>query len=142
MTFKSARLWVSGLAAAASLAALNSPQTSDRHDEPVATVLARVPQKARAKRNPLQGDRDGAEAGQKLFEQHCSECHGESGGGSKRGPALRGEFLDQAAPGEIFWVMTNGVVRHGMPAWSKLPEPQRWQLVAFLQSLKNPEGGR
>jgi hypothetical protein len=22
-----------------------------------------------------------------------------------------------------------------MPVWSKLPEPQRWQLVTFIQSL-------
>jgi len=23
-----------------------------------------------------------------------------------------------------------------MPVWSKLPEPERWQIVAFLQSLR------
>jgi len=28
------------------------------------------------------------------------------------------------------------VVRRGMPVWSKLPEQQRWQIVAFLHSLK------
>jgi hypothetical protein len=32
-------------------------------------------------------------------------------------------------------VLTNGVVRKGMPVWSKLPEPQRWQIVRFLKSL-------
>jgi hypothetical protein len=31
--------------------------------------------------------------------------------------------------------LTNGVVRRGMPVWSKLPEPQRWQLVTYLKSL-------
>lgn len=31
--------------------------------------------------------------------------------------------------------MTNGVARRGMPVWSKLPEPQRWQIVSFLKSL-------
>lgn len=36
------------------------------------------------------------------------------------------------------WILTNGVVRRGMPVWSKLPEPQRWQLVSFLKSLRNP----
>jgi len=35
----------------------------------------------------------------------------------------------------LFWVLTNGVVRRGMPAWSKPPEPQRWQLVAYIKSL-------
>jgi len=32
--------------------------------------------------------------------------------------------------------LTNGVVRRGMPVWSKLPEAQRWQLVRYLQTLK------
>ncbi len=40
--------------------------------------------------------------------------------------------MQQATPGEIFWVVTNGVIRKGMPAWAKLPAPQRWQIVAFL----------
>jgi|CZKR01.1.fsa_nt_gi hypothetical protein len=38
-------------------------------------------------------------------------------------------------PGTLFWLLTNGVVRHGMPVWSKLPELQRWQLVRFIKSL-------
>jgi mono/diheme cytochrome c family protein len=31
--------------------------------------------------------------------------------------------------------MTNGAVRSGMPVWSKLPEPQRWQIVTYVKSL-------
>jgi hypothetical protein len=31
--------------------------------------------------------------------------------------------------------LTNGVVWHGMPVWSKLPEPERWQIVTFIESL-------
>jgi mono/diheme cytochrome c family protein len=53
-----------------------------------------------------------------------------------RGADLLREEVQQATPGTIFWVLTNGVVRHGMPVWSKLPEPQRWQLVTYLRSLK------
>jgi len=44
--------------------------------------------------------------------------------------------VQQATPGTLFWLLTNGVVRRGMPVWSKLPEPERWQIVAFLQSLR------
>ena len=102
--------------------------------EPVEVVLSRVPEKARARPNPLENDPEAATAGQKLFEQHCAECHGETAGGSKRGPNLRAG-VPQAMPGEIFWILTNGVVRHGMPAWSKLPEAQRWQIVAFLRGM-------
>jgi hypothetical protein len=26
-----------------------------------------------------------------------------------------------------------------MPVWSKLPEPQRWQLVSYIKSLNPPK---
>src|ERR1039458_2643568 len=43
--------------------------------------------------------------------------------------------VQQASPGTLFWILTNGVVRRGMPVWSKLPEPQRWQIVSYLKPL-------
>lgn len=97
--------------------------------------LANVPEKARAKPNPLASDPDALAAGGKLFEQHCSECHGMKAEGTKRGPSLRSEPIRQATPGTLFWILSNGVVRRGMPDWSKLPEPQRWQLVSFVKAL-------
>jgi mono/diheme cytochrome c family protein len=97
--------------------------------------LANVPEKARAKRNPLASGPDALAAGGKLFEQHCSECHGMKAEGTKRGPSLRSEPIRQATPGTLFWILSNGVVRRGMPDWSKLPEPQRWQLVTFIKAL-------
>jgi mono/diheme cytochrome c family protein len=74
-------------------------------------------------------------AGAILFEEHCAECHGEAGQGGKKGPSLRPPEVQGATPGAIFWILTNGVVRKGMPVWSKLPEPQRWQLVRYIKSL-------
>jgi mono/diheme cytochrome c family protein len=112
--------------------AVLAQERTPRHDDPVAAVLARVPQKARARPNPFEGDPTAAAAGKKLFEQHCAECHGERADGGRRGPSLRADGVRQAMPGEIFWTVTNGVVRRGMPAWSKLPEPQRWQIITFL----------
>ncbi len=98
--------------------------------------LERVPEKARAERNPLEGDPDAVAAGRKLFEQHCAECHGYNAEGGKRAPSLRAKELQQTAPGALFWILTNGVVRRGMPVWSKLPEPQRWQIVTYLKAAK------
>jgi len=108
-------------------------QRRPRSDEPIEVVFARVPEKAHVKRNPLEDDPEAAAAGRKLFEQHCAECHGEAADGSMRGPSLRDGGVQQGTPGEIFWILTNGVVRRGMPGWSKLPEPQRWQIVTFLR---------
>jgi mono/diheme cytochrome c family protein len=127
--------------AGATLVALDTSSAQiSRNDEPADVVLARVPEKARVKRNPFENDPEAARAGKKLFEQHCAECHGKTAGGTKRGPSLHADALQQATPGEIFWVVTNGVVRRGMPAWSKLPEPQRWQVVAFLRGLADSWG--
>jgi hypothetical protein len=55
--------------------------------------------------------------------------------GGKKAPSLLAEPVQQALPGVLLWLLTNGVVRRGMPVWSKLPEPQRWQLVSFIKSL-------
>ncbi|HLV89276.1 MAG TPA: c-type cytochrome [Candidatus Sulfotelmatobacter sp.] len=101
----------------------------------VYTELAKAPVKAVSRRNPLEGDRDAVPAGAKLFELHCAECHGATADGGRKGPSLRAPEVQQAAPGTLFWLLTNGVVRRGMPVWSKLPEPQRWQLVSYIKSL-------
>jgi len=97
--------------------------------------LSKAPEKARAKRNPLEKDQDAVAAGRILFEQHCAECHGGAAQGGKKGPSLRVAEVQNAEPGVVFWILTNGVVRKGMPVWSKLPEPQRWQIVSYIRSL-------
>jgi len=99
--------------------------------------LGKVPAKAAARRNPLENDPDRVAAGRKLFELHCLECHGEAANGGKKGPSLRAPEVQQSTPGTLFWLLTNGVVRKGMPVWSKLPEPQRWQLVSYIKSLND-----
>jgi len=104
-------------------------------DRSVYAELAKAPSKAAARQNPLETDPDAVKAGAKLFEQHCAECHGGGGEGGKKGPDLRAAEVQQATPGTLFWLLTNGVVRRGMPVWSKLPEPQRWQLVSYVKSL-------
>jgi cytochrome c oxidase cbb3-type subunit 2 len=110
--------------------------TPAKNDRSVYAEIAKAPRKERAKRNPFENDADAIAAGSKLFEQHCAECHGNMAEGGKKAPSLREEEVQRAAPGALFWVLTNGVVRRGMPVWSKLPEPQRWQIVSFLRSLR------
>lgn len=97
--------------------------------------LEKAPPKYRAKANPFVKDKQAVPAGKVLFEEHCEECHGENALGTKKAPSLRAPEVQSAPPGSVFWILTNGVVRKGMPVWSKLPEPQRWQLVTYVQSL-------
>ncbi|HLX83599.1 MAG TPA: c-type cytochrome [Terriglobales bacterium] len=113
----------------------NQASARSRKEESPYAVLATAPEKARERKNPLAADPDAVVAGRKLFEQHCVECHGQTAGGTMRGANLRRDEVQQATPGTLFWVLTNGIVRRGMPVWSKLPEPQRWQIVTYLKSL-------
>ncbi len=106
-----------------------------KYDPAVYAELQKAPEKARRRTNPLQNDPDAVAAGAILFEQHCAECHGNAAQGSRKAPSLLAPEVQSATPGTLFWLVTNGVVRKKMPVWSKLPEPQRWQLVRYIQSL-------
>jgi len=97
--------------------------------------IDKAPEKLRTRSNPLANDPESPTAGRILFERHCTECHGNAAEGGLHGPNLRASEVQNAPPGAIFWILTNGIVRHGMPVWSKLPEPQRWQLVSYIKSL-------
>ena len=109
--------------------------SGSKKNRDVYAELAKAPKRDSERRNPLERDPDAVAAGAKLFSLHCSECHGEMANGGKKGPSLRSDPVQQASPGTLFWILTNGVVRRGMPVWSKLPEPQRWQLVTYIKSL-------
>ncbi len=108
---------------------------ASKYDPAIYGELQKAPEKARIRANPLQNDPDAVAAGAILFEQHCAECHGNSGDGSHKAPSLLVPEVQSATPGTLFWLLTNGVVRKKMPVWSKLPEPQRWQLVRYIKSL-------
>lgn len=127
-------LWALALAIGVAMAQ-TSESSEVKPDKSVYAELSKAPPKAAVRRNPLESDPDSVAAGAKLFILHCAECHGANADGGKKGPSLRAEEVQQAAPGTLFWLLTNGVVRKGMPVWSRLPEPQRWQLVSYVKSL-------
>lgn len=117
-------------------ASLTPARGRSRSRQSTYAALARAPEKARVKHNPFQDDPEARLAGKKLFEEHCAECHGHEAEGGRRAPSLRVREVQNAPPGAIFWILSNGVVRRGMPDWSKLPGPERWQIVTFVESLK------
>jgi len=110
-------------------------KTETTEQESVYAELTKAPEKYRSRANPLANDPDAAAAGRVLFEEHCEDCHGQQAAGGRKAPSLRAREVQEAMPGAIFWILTNGVVRKKMPVWSKLPEPQRWQLVSYIKSL-------
>jgi mono/diheme cytochrome c family protein len=102
--------------------------------------LRKVPTKDRVRTNPFATDPDAPAAGAKIFAEHCAPCHGPDAEGKQEGkhirPNLHSERVKQATPGELFWLLTNGSQKNGMPSWSRLPEAQRWQVISFLKSLQ------
>lgn len=100
--------------------------------------LALAPGDAQARANPLGRDPAAVAAGKKLYARHCVDCHGVNGVDGRKGPGLLAPEVQTASPGALFWAITNGNVRAGMPVWSRLPEPQRWQIVSYLKSLGDP----
>jgi len=85
----------------------------------------------------LAGRSDALAGGKKLFDQRCSVCHRSDGTGTSRGPNLTLARVQQQSEGALLWKISSGNTRSGMPSFSFLPEPQRWQLVAYLRSLSN-----
>jgi len=97
--------------------------------------IRKVPQADRERANPYANDPQAIAAGKILFEENCAQCHGEDARGRRGRPDLRGEVVAQASDGELAWLLRNGSLWKGMPSWSSLPEPERWQIIAYLRSL-------
>lgn len=95
--------------------------------------FSRVPAADRARVNPYQGQADAVAAGGRLYGDHCASCHGENLTGRRGKPSLRDPIVQGATDGELFWLLRNGDLRHGMPSWSGLPEPERWQIIAYVK---------
>lgn len=126
-------LWILFVTLAVSLALASSAPPAAHSD---GTWRKQVPEKERARQNPLASDPDAVAAGGKLFRQNCAKCHGADGEGNEEHPPVNSERVRATSPGELQWLLRNGSLKHGMPSWSRLPEPQRWQIVAYLKAMK------
>jgi mono/diheme cytochrome c family protein len=97
--------------------------------------LKHVPEADKKRVNPFAGQADAIAAGGRMFEDHCAKCHGADAMGRGKRPNLHSERVQHATDGEIFWLLKNGNLAKGMPTWAKLPEPMRWQIIAYVKSL-------
>lgn len=100
-----------------------------------------APSDAAAKQNPQSGKADSVVAGQKIFLRSCAECHGEDGTGLQEGVSnLQSPDVQKQSDGALFWKISTGNVKKGMPAFGKFEENDRWNVVSYLRTLK-PAGG-
>jgi mono/diheme cytochrome c family protein len=103
--------------------------------------LKHVPEADRKRVNPMAGQADAIAGGARIFDDHCAKCHGGDALGRGKRPSLRSDRVQQATDGEIFWLLKNGNLGKGMPTWAALPEPMRWQVIAYVKSLGPTSAG-
>ena len=96
-----------------------------------------APASAKQLANPVKGQATAVSAGRRLYTARCALCHGKNAQGTGNIPDLTTGATQAAAPGEVFWYVTHGDARNGMPGWFILPVRQRWQIVSYLKSLPN-----
>jgi mono/diheme cytochrome c family protein len=94
----------------------------------------KAPADAAAKKNPLKDKPELTAGGKKVFVKTCAICH-ESGSKAQKGPELSSPAVQKETDGALFWKISNGNSRTGMPSFSSLPDAQRWQLVLYIRSL-------
>ena len=105
--------------------------------------LAKVPAREHDRINPYHDQADAVLAGQRIFHDHCAHCHGEDAQGTKKRPSLRSERVQQqATEGDLHWLLVNGSMGYGMPSWSKLGDPQIWQVIRYVKSLPQEQAAR
>lgn len=117
-----------GCVASAFMASRLAAQDAHFHNAPVESAQLK---------NPLAGQEAAIATGAKLYATYCASCHGANGQGSGEIPALSEAPTQTVPEGEVFWFITTGSVKNGMPAWGVLSEQQRWQMVSYLRTLKN-----
>ena len=98
--------------------------------------LKHVPPKDHERKNPYEGQAGAIAAGRIIFSDHCAQCHGPNAEGTKKRPSLRSPRVQQqATEGDLHWLLVNGNMGRGMPSWSKLGDPQIWQVISYVKTL-------
>ena len=80
------------------------------------------------------------EAGARLFRANCAVCHGLDGSALPTADLRRGQFRRGSATEDLFRTISNGIPGTAMPPVS-FTGSQLWQVVAFVQSLRNSATG-
>lgn len=104
-------------------------------------------------KNPFAGD-DGEAVmftGMKMYETHCSVCHGHKGEGGEASGSVVSTFMALKPPsllsdkvrgmtdGHVYHIITMGQGVMG-PYASHVPQNERWQLVTYIRSLQKNAG--
>lgn len=94
------------------------------------------PAKAVQQVNPLRDKPETAAGGKKIYARSCAMCHGdEKSPRTNNAPDLGSPEVQKETDGTLFWRISTGNSPKKMPAFSSLPEGQRWQLVNYIREM-------
>ena len=77
------------------------------------------------------------------FTEHCAVCHG--GPGTAKGEIADGMYPEppnlsnvaaRYTPGELFWILKNGIKMSAMPGMASDGDPMLWSTVALLEKFR------
>jgi mono/diheme cytochrome c family protein len=100
--------------------------------------LSKVPAADHAMVDPVASHANAIAAGSALYQDNCAKCHGAEGNGRGSRPPVHSARIAATTDGDLFWLLKNGQPSRGMPSWARLPEDQRWQIIAWLRSIQVP----
>jgi mono/diheme cytochrome c family protein len=99
--------------------------------------MERVPETEHVQKSPIRKKAAAIAQGRNTFLAHCAQCHGKDAHGSDGAPSLATTRVrHNATEGDLHWLLINGNREHGMPAWAKLGDPQIWQVITYVRSLR------
>jgi len=106
-----------------------------------------IPADASSMKNPVPLTPEVLDEAMAHYADHCAFCHGNDGSGDTpigkglypKPPDLRQADTQKFTDGELFYVIHNGVVLTGMPAFGEEdgPDMDSWKLVHFIRHLPN-----
>ncbi len=126
--------------------ATTEPSAIEAFLAPIVRNLA-IPRRARSEENPLKISPENLAEARDNFLARCANCHGTNADGrAKIGRNLYPRVPDLHAPrtqnltdGELHYIIENGVMLTGMPAWGNAHQELNdasWKLVLYIRSLR------
>ena len=99
---------------------------------------------AAVRTNPIPAEPQVLAAGLQQYAEMCLMCHGAPGvephafarNLSPKPPAMTSTAVQSSTDGELFWVISHGIMATGMPAFGPAhSEEDIWQLVTFIRHM-------
>jgi len=104
---------------------------------------AQTPVEAKQLKNPLPANQANYNAAKPVYDEYCSNCHGDAGKGDGSDAMMYdpapsdltdSAHINKRSDGELYYQITQG--KKPMPSFrTKLTDEQRWQLVILVRTL-------